>query len=122
MRIMAKVLRELALLTSMVAAGIALLLLAGLHMDYGGVSSTTWGYPLPWRFQTATGFTSLSAINWLSFGEDLVFWLALSVAAVETTSRIAVPYLKRKLEIRRSRQTTGSTHAIGRIQTPNGTA
>lgn len=119
---MPKALRELVLLTSAIAAGIALLLLTGLHMDYGGVSSTTWGYPLPWRFQTANGFTSLSAINWLSFGEDLIFWLALSVAAVEGASHIAVPYLKRKLEIRRSRQTISSTHAIGRIQTPNGTA
>ena len=122
-------LKELALLTSAVAAGIALLFLTGNHLYYGGRNFISWGYPLPWHYQYDTLSASspmfgvfFGTINWLAFGEDLVFWFALSLAVVEGSSHVAVPYLKRKLEVRRSRQITSSALATDQIQTPNGTA
>lgn len=111
--------KELALLTVGVAAGIALLLLMGLGVNYGGVNFISWGYPLAWHYQIAIPSAPsplfgvfFGRINWFALIEDMIFWLALSLAVVEGTSYFALPYLRRKLEIRRTRQTSGPAQTM----------
>jgi hypothetical protein len=105
---MAKISKELALLSYGAATGIALFLVSTLLVNNRGFGGfTAWGYPFVWRSVLSA---SPLFVNWFALGVDFVFWLALSLAVVEGLSHNPVPYVKKKLKILRSRQ--------GRVSTP----
>ena len=99
---MPKLLRELALLTVAAAMGTALVLISRYHVAFLGFGSEGWGYPYAWYTMADDylGFMG-SGVYWTNFGLDLAFWLAVSLAAVEGSFHIAIPYVRRKVVTRR---------------------
>lgn len=57
-------------------------------------------------------------VNWVAFGEDLLFWFAVSIAAVEGVSHVAVPYVMRVLKLRREKRRTTVTSTFGFVESP----
>jgi hypothetical protein len=119
---MRRVLKELALVAGGVGAGIALFLTIGSRADAFGFDYVAWGYPVAWNYGEDLArpnfsiFGTYLIMNWTGFAEDLLFWLGLSIIAVEGSSHIAVPYVLRKLKIQRVRRNTGQTTALELIQ------
>jgi hypothetical protein len=123
---MRKALKELALLFGSVGVGIVLLFISSFHTNFLGYGMASWGYPFAWHSieDLMPGGTSvfrvyLGLVNWLYFFEDLAFWLLPSLAIVEVSSHIAVPYIRRKLKIHRSRKNAVETLTTNLIQTPD---
>jgi hypothetical protein len=127
---MPKVLKELAMALGGVALGVALLLLTSSHLNYyhptmdGTIAG--WGYPLTWHYiglgtifkgPTVLGVYFVGEPNWLAFCEDLAFWLALAMTAMELSFRFAAPYLWRELKIHSSRKSGAAFSTTHPIQT-----
>lgn len=121
---MAKVQRELALLASGVAVGFLLLFISSSHVGFRGFGSVSWGYPVAWHYQAdlMTGGLSvlgiyLGAVNWAAFYEDLLFWTALSLAVVEGSYHIAIPYINRKQKIHREQRSAVTAQVMDLAET-----
>jgi hypothetical protein len=119
---MTKGLKELVLLIGAFVMGMVLLFISISHADYLGLGIVSWGYPLAWHTTggdvTVLGGPLVSGVYWFYLGLDLAFWLALSLAAIEGSFHVAIPYVRRKLMIRRTKRSAVPTSA-NIIQTPN---
>jgi hypothetical protein len=122
---MVKLLKELAVMGGGVALGTVLLLITGFYVRYKGFLSVSWGYPVAWHYTADLMIGGVSVFGvylgrviWLNLGEDLVFWLGLSLIVVECSSHFAVPYIRRKLDVRRTRKNMASIRR-NVIQTPD---
>jgi hypothetical protein len=100
--------KEAALLAVGVVLGIISLFVSSSHVDFRGFGATSWGYPLAWHYEadlTIGGVSVfglyLGSVNWGDFGKDLLFWTVVWVALVEASSHIVLPYLSRRLRLRR---------------------
>ena len=135
-KIMPKMLRELALIVAGVAIGFGLLYISSLVEFTKPQDAATiwWCFPYFWRV-SAGGFQSacsgegifvfgvcLFRTFYTSFAEDLVFWVALSLTAVEVSSHTAIPYVRRKLKIRHAKQSTVPAASTDLIQSPDASA
>lgn len=90
---MRRALREVILAAVGVAGGLALLLVTGDLGRYGGIPGYyVWGWPLMWRYEADLMGVEM---NWTFFYEDLLFWVATSISAVELGSHLALPMLQR---------------------------
>src|ERR1700733_5233200 len=107
--IMPKILRELALVIAGVALGSGLLYLSSLvtydPSGCGGCDAS--GIPQFWTIN-ATG-SGGPLVNWFAVANDLVFWFAISLTAVELSFHVAVPYVKRGVMIHRAKRRSVST-------------
>jgi hypothetical protein len=93
MTIMAKPPKGLATMAAGVSLGLALLYISSLIIstEPGGV--TGWGFPFFWLMNAAA--SPGPTVFRVNIALNLVFWLGLSLTAVEMLSRFAVPYIRR---------------------------
>jgi hypothetical protein len=95
---MVKALKELGLLAISVTIGMVLLLVSSYHVTSPAFGVTVWGYPLWWRSFVDDYVGEIGReMNWNALILDFGFWVALSIAVVETLFRAAVPYVRRQL-------------------------
>jgi hypothetical protein len=122
---MRRVLREFALAIGGIGVGTVLFIIASSHVYFNEAFYISWGYPWPWHFAGDTvmatpfpfGF-DVGAVAWSAFYLDLAFWLALPIAAIQFSARIAVPYVIRFLKIRREKRGVASASVYGFLESP----
>jgi hypothetical protein len=122
---MHKVVKGLVEIGAGVSIGIALFLAASLPSN-PSAEAPGWGYPFVWHVM-GTGLkvpgsflgVYLGVVNSVALAIDLVFWMILSMAAVELSSHLAIPYVRRRLKIHRSKRSTATTLPTNLIQTPD---
>jgi hypothetical protein len=130
---MRRMLREFALAIGGVGLGIVLFMIASSHAYDQGAGwaidfNVSWGYPLAWHYINTFGAylhpttfpipgLNLGAVIWSAFYTDLLFWLALPIAATELSAHVAIPYLVRTLKLRREKLRT-TVAAFGFVETP----
>lgn len=87
-------LRQACLVAIAFAFAVALVFLFGTVRTYVGIASYAWGWPLSWHWTAdmMTGGVSLfgyflGGVNPARFFDDLLFWMAVSLSAVELVYR-----------------------------------
>lgn len=118
---MSRMLRELALIVAGTILGVALLYESMfVHVNRPG-ATIFYGFPFIWNvISTGPGvvcsgegvsvFGMCLIKQWYAnFIGNLVFWVAVSLATVEISSHVAIPYVGRQLRIHRSKRTTVPT-------------
>ncbi len=101
---MPKAPREVVLVPVAFALALVLLFLTGNVVRPEGWGAFEWGWPIPWHLTedlmvggvSALGFY-LGTVVWMHLWEDLLFWVAVAISAVEATSRLGVPWVRRRL-------------------------
>ena len=104
-----KLAREEVQIIGGILIGLAALYLSSLlHNPSAGAPG--WGYPFVWHVigtgpKVPESFFGLylGVVNWVAFALDLVFWMALSLAVIEISSHIGLPYFKKRRRIHRSK-------------------
>ena len=121
---MRRMLKELAFAAVAVGIGVILFTIESGRGGIQGFTLQSWGYPLPWHFRAEPDFIGFGPdvntewIVWGAFFEDLAFWLALPIAAMELSAHVAAPYVMRVLKLRREERRTKVTSAFGFVETP----
>jgi hypothetical protein len=119
---MPKMLREMTLIVAGIALGLGLLYLSSLvtydPRGCGGCSAI--GLPSFWTIG-ATGFGPM-LVNWYAVVNDLVFWLAISLTAVELSSHVVLPYVRRELRVSVAKKSTAPTPNTNLMQNPDSAA
>jgi len=90
---MAGSMKEQALLIVGIALGPVLFSVSSSYADLpriGPLGYFTWGYPLSWRI---AAHATPGGIAWGDFFLDVLFWASPSMAIVEGSSPVGIPYL-----------------------------
>lgn len=111
---MRKALKQMILLLTGAGLGLGLLYISSLFSVNKPGLITFWGFPFFWHVTSGTGFTGIDScggegipifggcligVFYARFVLDVAFWLALSLALVEVTDRVAMPYIRWKMKV-----------------------
>ena len=102
-QIMRKLMKEAAEIAGGLVICVAAFFISSLPTNPAAGVGPGWGFPFVWRV-TGTGLpvpqsflgVHLGVVNSVALTIDLVFWIILSLAVVEASSRLAIPYLRRR--------------------------